>query len=257
MTGISRRVLHTLDDALTHALTLGGGGGGGPTGSGVRRWAPMIGRVLDTLGISRSWIPAGLHRMQVESGGNPRAINLWDSNAKAGHPSRGLFQTIPGTFAAYAGPYRSLGIYNPFANTYAAVRYALARYGVPFVGGTHGYARGAVEDHKAQIAKPPTYRVWAEPETGGEAYIPLAGGAKRPRAKAVLADVASRFGGQVVYHAAGGTYRPIGQQVSASGGPLIGQVTIQVPQSATARQVIDELSFELRRISGGGRYAHA
>ena len=36
-------------------------------------------------------------------------------------------------------------------------------------------------------------RVWAEPETGGEAYIPL-GAQKRARSMAVLANVAQRFG---------------------------------------------------------------
>jgi SLT domain-containing protein len=37
-------------------------------------------------------------------------------------------QTIPGTFAAYAGPFRSLGILNPLANIYAGLNYALHRY---------------------------------------------------------------------------------------------------------------------------------
>ena len=36
-------------------------------------------------------------------------------------------------------------------------------------------------------------RVWAEPETGGEAYIPLAND-RRARSKAILANVAQRFG---------------------------------------------------------------
>jgi hypothetical protein len=50
-----------------------------------------------------------------ESGGNPHAINLWDSNAKAGHPSKGLMQTIDGTFNRYA--IAGLGdIWNPVAN---------------------------------------------------------------------------------------------------------------------------------------------
>ncbi len=37
------------------------------------------------------------------------------------------------------------------------------------------YAQGGFkEDHRAQIARAGDWRVWAEPETGGEAYIPLA-----------------------------------------------------------------------------------
>lgn len=54
------------------------------------------------------------------------------------------------------------------------------------------FARGA-ENHIAQIARPGEWRVWAEEETGGEAYIPL-GGAKRSRSTAILENVAQRFG---------------------------------------------------------------
>ncbi|MFF4408481.1 phage tail tape measure protein [Streptomyces sp. NPDC001407] len=76
------------------------------------------------------------------------------------------------------------------------------------------YADGGVrENHVAQIAKGGTWRVWAEPETHGEAYIPLAS-TKRTRSKAILSEVARRFGGEVVYHASGGmtdwTYTPGG-----------------------------------------------
>jgi len=39
-----------------------------------------------------------------ESGGNTHAINLTDSNAKAGHPSKGILQYIDGTFMNYAMP---------------------------------------------------------------------------------------------------------------------------------------------------------
>jgi SLT domain-containing protein len=67
--------------------------------------------------------------MNQESGGNPRAINLWDSNAARGTPSIGLMQTIGPTFNAYAGRFRSRGIYDPFANIYAGLNYAVQRYG--------------------------------------------------------------------------------------------------------------------------------
>lgn len=63
-----------------------------------------------------------------ESSGNPRAINLWDSNARAGHPSKGLMQTIDTTFAAYKLPGYN-DIYNPVHNIIAGVRYTLSRYG--------------------------------------------------------------------------------------------------------------------------------
>lgn len=35
---------------------------------------------------------------------NARAINLWDSNAQAGHPSKGILQFVDGTFLHYAMP---------------------------------------------------------------------------------------------------------------------------------------------------------
>ncbi len=56
------------------------------------------------------------------------------------------------------------------------------------------YARGGMKEvHQAQIARAGDWRVWAEPETGGEAYIPLAV-AKRERSTSILEEVASRFG---------------------------------------------------------------
>lgn len=47
-----------------------------------------------------------------ESGGNPKAINLTDSNAQAGHPSKGILQYIDQTFGYYmVRPYTD--IWNP------------------------------------------------------------------------------------------------------------------------------------------------
>ncbi|MFF2402725.1 phage tail tape measure protein [Streptomyces goshikiensis] len=74
------------------------------------------------------------------------------------------------------------------------------------------YANGGVrEQHVAQIAPPGAWRVWAEPETQGEAYVPLAG-SKRPRSKAIVEEVVHRFGGEVAWYANGGlsgwSYRP-------------------------------------------------
>lgn len=67
-----------------------------------------------------------------ESGGNPNAINLWDSNAAAGHPSQGLMQTIPGTFSAYHQSGTSWNILDPVANIAAGINYIKARYGSIF-----------------------------------------------------------------------------------------------------------------------------
>ncbi|MEU0588263.1 hypothetical protein [Streptomyces sp. NPDC006132] len=69
-------------------------------------------------------------------------------------------------------------------------------------GGIRSFAEGA-ENHIAQMAPAGAMRVWAEPETGGEAYIPLAE-TKRPRSLAILEEVADRFGYRLDKYARGG-----------------------------------------------------
>ncbi|MEU7219872.1 transglycosylase SLT domain-containing protein [Nocardia iowensis] len=72
----------------------------------------------------------GIHRNVIrESGGDPRAINLWDSNAARGTPSKGLLQVIDQTFAAYHVEGTSWDIYDPIANISAACNYAAHNYG--------------------------------------------------------------------------------------------------------------------------------
>ncbi|MFC9927017.1 transglycosylase SLT domain-containing protein [Streptomyces sp. NPDC127190] len=72
----------------------------------------------------------GIYRnVMRESSGNPNAINLWDSNAAAGIPSKGLLQVIDPTFQAYHVAGTSFDPYDPVANITAACNYAAARYG--------------------------------------------------------------------------------------------------------------------------------
>ncbi|MEU5665158.1 transglycosylase SLT domain-containing protein [Streptomyces longwoodensis] len=72
----------------------------------------------------------GIYRnIMRESSGNPNAINLWDSNAVAGTPSKGLLQVIDPTFAAYHVDGTSWDPYDPVANITAACNYAADRYG--------------------------------------------------------------------------------------------------------------------------------
>ncbi|WP_190972639.1 tape measure protein [Bifidobacterium tissieri] len=97
--------------------------------AGVAQWTPQVLQALAMLGQPASWLDTVLRRMNQESGGNPNAINLWDSNAAAGMPSQGLMQTIPPTFNAYAGPLAGRGILDPLANIYAGLNYAIHRYG--------------------------------------------------------------------------------------------------------------------------------
>jgi phage-related protein len=116
-------------------------------GDNVTRWTPVVRAVLNMLKLPQSDLGLVLHRIRVESGGNPNAINLWDSNAKAGYPSQGLMQTIPQTFAAYAGPFRSRGITDPLASVYAGLNYATHRYGSGWrkaLSGIKGYYSGTL-----------------------------------------------------------------------------------------------------------------
>uniref|UniRef100_UPI0015F040E6 transglycosylase SLT domain-containing protein n=1 Tax=Streptomyces sp. WELS2 TaxID=2749435 RepID=UPI0015F040E6 len=72
----------------------------------------------------------GIHRNIIrESSGNPAAINLWDTNAAKGIPSKGLLQVIDPTFNAYHVAGTSFDIYDPVANITAACNYAAHRYG--------------------------------------------------------------------------------------------------------------------------------
>jgi TP901 family phage tail tape measure protein len=66
------------------------------------------------------------------------------------------------------------------------------------------FANGS-EDHRAQIAQAGAMRLWAEPETGGEAYIPLAA-SKRGRSTAILSKVAQKFGYSLNAYAGGGFF---------------------------------------------------
>ena len=89
------------------------------------------------------------------------------------------------------------------------------------------YADGGLrEDHVAQIASAGAMRVWAEPETGGEAYIPLAP-SKRARSMALMQEVADRFGASLVPEsatrglaAAAASPAPAAAVTSAGAGPM-------------------------------------
>lgn len=62
------------------------------------------------------------------------------------------------------------------------------------------FAGGGIENHTAQIARGAwPVRIWAEPETGGEAYIPLSPN-KRKRSLAILKQVMSEFGLEHLTH---------------------------------------------------------
>lgn len=96
----------------------------------VSRWIARAIEVMRHKDVPVKWSDHDEIRtvIEKESSGNPRAINLWDSNAAAGHPSKGLMQTIGPTFRSYKLPGHG-DIYDPVDNIIAGVRYTLDRYG--------------------------------------------------------------------------------------------------------------------------------
>jgi len=119
-----------------------------PTGSSITRWAPLVLAVLGELGLSGGLVGKVLTQIGTESGGDPNATqgNIGDVNNATGDLARGLLQVIGTTFRANAGPYLSLGQYNPHASIYAGLHYAEGRYGpdLSFLGQGHGYALGGM-----------------------------------------------------------------------------------------------------------------
>ncbi|PNG22424.1 hypothetical protein [Streptomyces cahuitamycinicus] len=128
------------------------------------------------------------------------------------------------------------------------------------------FAAGS-ERHIAQIGKPGEIRVWNEPETKGEAYIPLAPG-KRKRSEAILNRVAEMFGGRVVYFANGAlrqyaqgavrtratTARQRAAATQAAGTLVGGDLNLNIGAVANTGTALEDAMFELRRISLGGNF---
>nr|DAL95004.1 MAG TPA: tail tape measure [Caudoviricetes sp.] len=131
----------------------GGGSVGNPGGAGVMRWKSYVAKALKANGIEPTGYRIGkiLATIQRESGGNPRAINLWDSNAKAGIPSKGLMQTIGPTFNAFKFAGHG-NIYNGYDNLLAAINYIKHRYGTSDAAfarvAASGYAKGGIIDRE-------------------------------------------------------------------------------------------------------------
>ncbi|MCY7680143.1 tape measure protein [Bacillus pumilus] len=102
-----------------------GGMFGGGGSAAVKKW---VAQAISIKGISPSYAGALQTIAMKESGGNPNVVNNWDSNAKAGHPSQGLMQFIPSTFASYKEPGYG-NIKNPVHQIIAAINYLNRRYG--------------------------------------------------------------------------------------------------------------------------------
>ncbi|WP_370923664.1 tape measure protein [Lactiplantibacillus plantarum] len=125
-----------------------GASAGNPSGHSVNRWRPYVARALKAngFGATASQVAAWMQVIRRESNGDPSVINTWDPNAKAGHPSKGLVQTIQPTFDAY----KFRGHNNPlngYDDLLAGIHYMKAKYGSGLgafatVSGPMGYDSG-------------------------------------------------------------------------------------------------------------------
>lgn len=120
------------DQAQESLMSLGTAGDFSGNGlAGAMRWSSTATQALKMLGLPLSWLGPLLTLIGRESGGNPSAINRWDSNAAKGQPSQGLMQTIPSTFNAHKLPGYN-NILAPLDNILAGLRYIVAVYGSIF-----------------------------------------------------------------------------------------------------------------------------
>ncbi|XSE70182.1 tape measure protein [Lactiplantibacillus plantarum] len=125
-----------------------GASAGNPSGHSVNRWRPYVARALKANGFdaTASQVAAWMTVIRRESNGDPSVINTWDPNARAGHPSKGLVQTIQPTFDAY----KFRGHNNPlngYDDLLAGIHYMKAKYGsgsnaFATVSGPMGYDSG-------------------------------------------------------------------------------------------------------------------
>lgn len=118
----------------------------------------------------------------------------------------------------------------------------------------YAYAAGGLrENHVAQIAGRGITRVWNEPETEGEAYIPFAR-SKRPRSQQIAQETVARLGG-VAFFASGGSYGPslITDPVKGGGGKSSGskQTAAQKKAAKDSSDLINRIQEVLSGLGSG------
>lgn len=101
-----------------------------PGGMGVARWEQSVVRALKKNGFAATpfQVSSWMKVIQRESNGNPGAVNNWDSNARAGWPTKGLVQTRQDTFDTNAFPGHT-NVFNGYDDLLAGIHYAAKKYG--------------------------------------------------------------------------------------------------------------------------------
>lgn len=166
MSGLEKGILDKWPDVETVVKRLMGMfadlGGSIPGGPG-----DWLRGALAITGTSQDWFGDLYDLMQMESGGNPRAVNPIEV---LGQHASGLMQMLPSTFNAHNLP--GFGdIWNPIDNAISSIRYIKDQYGSVHnidrspAGGYLGYADGGV------VPGPPGMGQWAYVH-GGETITP-------------------------------------------------------------------------------------
>ena len=163
-----------------------------PQGGSVERWRSHVERALKANGIEPTPFRVSkiLQTIKRESNGDPNAINNWDSNAMAGHPSIGLMQTIGPTFEAYKHAGHN-NIRNGYDNLLAAINYIKHRYGTSDAAfnrvAAYGYRNGGLVSN---------HGIYELAEENKPEYVIPTDIAKRGRAWQLLSEAVARFAGE-------------------------------------------------------------
>jgi hypothetical protein len=193
-------------------------GSAGPTAPG------MMGQTTQSGGDLDSWVSQGIamggvfqddpathqalvDRAMQESGGDPYAINDWDSNAMAGTPSKGLMQIIQPTWDAWTDAmigYFEENWMDPVKSVAVATRYMSGEYGGPVGYTGYGYKRGGLGTN----SRNPQHITWNE-GAGNEAWISTGG--DRNQNVGYLKKAASWFNMGVVPMKHGGFVSGVGE----------------------------------------------
>jgi tape measure domain-containing protein len=137
-----RDVAQKWADTNTFVMDFGGGAGGVAPKGQIMNW---INSALEWGKWPKSWGPILYGRAMQESGGNPSVVQkVVDINSRNGDPAIGLFQVIGSTFAENRDPRLPDDRRNPIANTVAAIKYMLKKYGRPMGATGVGYAAGGI-----------------------------------------------------------------------------------------------------------------
>ncbi|MEA0995136.1 tape measure protein [Lactiplantibacillus plantarum] len=220
-----------------------GASAGNPSGHSVNRWRPYVVRALKANGFAAtaSQVAAWMEVIRRESNGDPSVINTWDPNAKAGHPSMGLVQTIRPTFEANKFKDHNNPL-NGYDDLLAGIHYMKAIYGsgpnaFARVSGPMGYDSGGrvMKKQLAWLAENnPEYVVNPERDNADSLIVEVARAraAKAPNgliAKAMQVVGAAKAGIQrtAPSFASRGVSQAEGQFVGSQ--TISGDVTITVP----------------------------